>query len=83
MSDGYKDHEKNYFNYTNEEDFFSQCEGGSIGDLLSCVADLVALECGNTFIEYTVMSPFAQWQRIIKMLNIEGFTIIKKRAPSS
>ena len=83
MSEGNKDHEKNYFNYKNEDDFFPQCDGESIEYLLSCVADLVAFECGNTFIEYTVMSPFAQWQRIIKMLNMEGFTITKKRAPFS
>lgn len=83
MSKGYKDNKKNYLNYKDEEDFFSPCEGGSTGDLLACVADLVAFECGNTFIEYTVMSPYAQWQRIIKMLNMEGFTISKKKAPYS
>lgn len=77
MSEGYKNDETTYFNYQ-EDDFFFPCENG-MGDLLTCVADLVAFQCGNTYIEYTVMSQYAQWQRIIKMLNKEGFTVIKKK----
>ena len=77
MCEEYRDDGKHYFSYKDKLNLFYSSEAG-MGDILTCIADKVAFECGDTYIEYTIMSPYAQWQRIIKILNNEGFTIIQK-----
>ena len=42
------------------------------------VGDYIAFYCGDTFIRFDDLTPAQQWERIIEMLNEEGFYIVEK-----